>query len=168
MKQLIVSRHAKTEPYKSSSTDFGRVLTDRGHKDIILVSNYLIRNQWIPEAIYYSAAARTTESAADFEVAFGSATADDIHMYSMERLYMCGVQELLDTLYAIPDDLDRAMIIGHNPSIAEFIYTLGLYTMVPTTGTAIFSSDSDSWSKFESQAIKKLDFITPKMLKSTE
>ncbi len=165
MKRLFICRHAKTEPYTTSSTDYDRSLTDRGHKDIILVGNYLMKTQPLVQGIYHSSAMRTTETAEDFRDLYLAEKDAQVGLNSEKNLYAASTSQVMDLIYTFPDELDSVMVVGHNPSIASFLYHFGLEEVVPTTGTGVLSIETNKWVDWSSSTVNLLDFVTPKQFK---
>ncbi len=151
--------------YTSGETDFGRRLTTRGHKDIILVGNYLIQNKYIPQSIYYSTATRTTETAEGFQAFFLDATRQNIELCPIPELYAANPSQVVDLIYTLPDDCQSAMIIGHNPSIASLLYHCGVAEHVVTTGTGILRVHSNTWAQWAADRVELEDFIIPRQFK---
>ena len=117
-RQLIVMRHAKAEPF--ASTDHARVLTDRGHADAADAGAWLAEVGAIPDHALVSTAERTRETWSDLAEASGStveATFD-------EGLYHGGVDSVLESVQALPDDARTVLVIGHNPAAAYLAHLL--------------------------------------------
>ncbi len=165
MKTLIISRHAKTEPYTSSGKDYNRVLTERGHKDILLVTKYLANMPLVPEQIYHSAAMRTTQTAEGVATTYQNLGQPTGELIPLEELYAADVEELMQLVYNLPDHKETVMIVGHNPSIAALLYCLGNRNTVPTMGTGVVEIDAAEWAQWETASRTIRDFVTPKQFK---
>ena len=67
MKQLILFRHAKTEPYAETGTDESRKLTDRGHSDAQIIASQLKALKVEPSYALVSSARRTRETFSELQ-----------------------------------------------------------------------------------------------------
>ncbi len=165
MKKILLTRHAKTEPFQFSKPDFERKLVPRGFKDIDLVSKFLIDQEQIPQQFFYSPALRTTQTADRFAENFRADTDASIPMSTVEDLYMAHVEDIDNLIYGLHDELDTVMIIGHNPSMMDYLLRQNRVQNMPTTATAVFSSDVQKWSSWGVKVPELEFYISPKMLK---
>lgn len=150
MKLLILVRHAKTERLYHGITDFQRSLTkNRGKKDSVLISNVLLKNDIIPDMIISSPANRAIETAQIF--------ARELN-YPVERISVKDLlydyfttNDILNMLYSVNNNLDKVLIVGHNPSIADLgdRFTNGFHSHLPTTGALGIEFDVNNWSEIE-------------------
>lgn len=165
MKQLILSRHAKTEVIRHDISDFERNLTSRGIKDSALVSNHLFKKGIQPELIISSTANRAIATARLFANRFNI---QQDQIVQVDQLYHgFSTQEFLEMLQNTAGQLNHIWVFGHNPDIASWAYTLldEAYLHVPT-GTAIgIEFDVENWSDINARSGKLIHYTTPKMLK---
>jgi phosphohistidine phosphatase len=74
-----------------------------------------------------------------------------------ENLYLSGPTAYLETLRQLPADVDRAMIVGHNPDVEELVHFLtGRDVRMPTAALAHVELALDDWSKLHEDAPGKL------------
>jgi len=165
MKQLILSRHAKTEVIRYDISDFERNLTQRGINDSALVSNHLFDKGVQTDLIISSPANRAIATARLFAHRF------DIQLdriVQVDQLYDgFSTQEFLEMLQEKANHHERLWVFGHNPDIASWASKLldEGYLHVPT-GTAIgIEFDVDNWSEIDARSGKLIHYTTPKMLK---
>ncbi len=165
MKQLILSRHAKTEVIRYDISDFERNLTPRGINDSALVSKHLFDKGIQTDLIISSPANRAIATARLFAHRF------NIHLdqiVQVDQLYDgFSTQEFLEMLQEKANDHERLWVFGHNPDIASWASKLldEGYLHVPT-GTAIgIEFDVDNWSDIDARSGKLIHYTTPKMLK---
>ncbi len=88
---------------------------------------------------------------------------------------MATPERLLGALHDVPDDVERLMIIGHNPSLERFARSLAgpeskkkpmrrLAKIFPTATLAIIEFDTDSWARVVVGAGRLVRFVRPKDL----
>jgi phosphohistidine phosphatase len=163
MKRVVLVRHAKAVQW-GYNDDFTRELTGRGERNAETVSNYLKKNEIIPDLILTSPAARTRQTANIFAASFG---------YPAERIkkepnlyHGYTTDEFLDLLRAIPDIKNVVYIFGHNPSI-EF-YARNLCKLfdndVPTCASVIIDCPIDSWRNLGARSAQLYQQVNPKDL----
>ena len=76
-----------------------------------------------------------------------------------ERLYLAGMQRIIDLLSEQDLGFNSIMIVGHNPGFTDFANYLvpGLTNNIPTCGGVSVIIDTDDWSL---QASKKVELVT--------
>jgi len=120
---LWLLRHAKTvaDPPLGRS-DFERVLTPRGRRDATALGHLFggqgkglgpaLKGVPRPAVALVSAAARTSATA---ELVLAEMD-DPPEQRLVDDLYYAEPEEVLDLLRALPDELQAAMVVGHNPT----------------------------------------------------
>ena len=120
---LWLLRHAKTvtDP-PPGGTDFDRVLAPRGRRDATALGRLFagsgkglgpaLESVPRPQVALVSPAARTTATA---ELVLAE-VADPPERRTDEALYGAEPEEVLAFVRALPDDVDAAMVVGHNPT----------------------------------------------------
>jgi phosphohistidine phosphatase len=117
MKTLLVMRHAKSSWDDSGLADHDRPLNARGKRDAPLMGRWLLQEDLVPEEIITSTAKRalaTAEAvagASDFE---NEIKVDRFYYHADAEMYTEGVKDL-------PDEIQLAMIIGHNPGLEDLV-----------------------------------------------
>ena len=165
MKQLILSRHAKTEVIRFDINDFERNLTNRGINDSALVSSYLLEKGIETDLIISSPANRAIATARLYANRF-NIQLDQI--IQIDQLYDgFSTQEFLEMLQTKAGQKDKVWVFGHNPDIASWASKLidEGYLHVPT-GTAIgIEFDVENWTDIDARSGKLIHYTTPKILK---
>ncbi|MGZ2369819.1 SixA phosphatase family protein [Ancylomarina sp. YFZ004] len=165
MKQLILSRHAKTEIIRSDISDFERNLTSRGINDSAIVSSYLLDKGIRTDLIISSPANRAIATARLFANRFNI---ELNKIVQVDQLYDgFSTQEFLGMLQNKAGQYDQVWVFGHNPDIASWASTFleEGYLHVPT-GTAIgIEFDVANWSDIDARSGKLVHYTTPKELK---
>ena len=82
----------------------------------------------------------------------------------LENLYTFSYFDLLKEVKNLDDQIQTAIIFGHNEAFTEFVNRMGntyLYNL-PTSGIALIAFDSNSWKEIERG--ETLSIIKPKKL----
>src|ERR1700722_2113816 len=176
---LWLLRHAKTvtDPPPGGS-DFDRVLAPRGRRDAIALGLLFagsgerlgpaLKAAPRPQIALVSPAART------------AATADLVLVgvpeppqYRLEEgLYAADPEEVLALVRTLPDDVDAAMVVGHNPTAQSLSQGLlssrdkkGRSSVVrhgfPTCALGVYSFAVDSWADVATGKAKLVAIMTP-------
>lgn len=119
MPTLIVLRHAKAVA-GLGTPDIDRVLNDRGRADATATGDWLRANDLVPGAVLCSPAARTRETLALLRI-----EAEVSAEVSFESgIYDNDPEGLLALVNRLSDDAERALLIGHNPSVHQLVHDL--------------------------------------------
>ena len=143
-KQLLIMRHAKSSWKDIGQTDFERVLNKRGRRVAPQMGQYLVDQGAVPDKIISSSASRaalTTELVAE---AAGVADAD---VQYVKYLYHAPADEYLEALERFDgENVERLMMVGHNPGLEELIYRLAkAHERMPTAAIARFDLGDKDW-----------------------
>ena len=143
-KQLLIMRHAKSSWKDMGQTDFERVLNKRGRRVAPQMGQYLVDQGAVPDKIISSSANRaalTTELVAE---AAGVADAD---VQYVKYLYHAPADEYLEALERFDgENVERLMMVGHNPGLEELIYRLAkAHERMPTAAIARFDLGDKDW-----------------------
>lgn len=156
MKSLTLYRHAKTERDSASGRDFDRRLTERGCADAARVGNE-IRDLGLDfDRILLSPARRAVETA---EGAGLKQTQIE------ERIYNASTEQLIAIVEGIEDDVERLMLVGHNPGFERLASRLLGETVEMPTGSLIdIEIAAGSWAKAVRVVGRMIRFLKPKNL----
>src|SRR5665213_4157923 len=117
MLELILMRHAKTEPAASAAglgpADRKRALTDRGRADARLIGERMKAERCLPDRILCSPAVRTRQTLETLADTFGAAAPTEF----VEALYGGRSPDYLGIIARSGDTAKRLLVIGHNPTI---------------------------------------------------
>ena len=93
---------------------------------------------------------------------------------TLRSLYPGAPSRLLEALRRLPDEIGRAMLIGHNPGLAAFAVTLAaagpqkaLQQMRDKFGTAslaVLTCEIDHWRELVAAGARLESFVRPKDL----
>jgi phosphohistidine phosphatase len=165
MKTLILTRHAKSSWDDLTMMDHDRVLNKRGRKGATALGRWLAENQYLPEEVLCSTAARCQETWAFI----ADALPVDPPTKFIKRMYLPAP----DTLYEVlkKATADTAMMVAHNPGIAEFAARLlreppahAKFQQYPSGATTIITFDIPDWSTPFMGKGTATDFIVPRDL----
>ena len=143
-KQLLIMRHAKSSWKDIGQTDFERVLNKRGRRVAPQMGQYLVDQGAVPDKIISSSANRaalTTELVAE------TAGVADADVQYVKYLYHAPADEYLETLERFDgENVERLMMVGHNPGLEELIYRLAkAHERMPTAAIARFDLGDKDW-----------------------
>ena len=144
MKQLIITRHAKSSWDDPSLDDIDRPLNKRGQKAAPKIGRALKERNILPEAIHISPSVRTRLTAGLIcgEIGFAPAEIEIIPAF-----YGTSVHEMIHHLAA--QSQHSIMVIGHNPCWTDLCNRLTDINLanLPTAGTLIIDFPIDSWDQ---------------------
>ncbi|GAA4239445.1 histidine phosphatase family protein [Actinomadura meridiana] len=112
---LIVLRHAKAVA-GLGIPDIDRTLNDRGRRDATATGEWLRAHDLVPGLVLCSTAARTRETLARLDV--------DAEVSFESGIYDNDPDGLLDLVNQVPGDVERVLLIGHNPSVHQLVHDL--------------------------------------------
>ena len=133
MKKLILFRHAKSSWKDSAIPDHQRPLNKRGKKDAPRMGEYLQDQGVYLDVILCSTAKRARATAKGFlkEYTFEG------DLFYIDDLYQARNDTFITLLKQLPENVDTAMIIGHNPEMEIFLEIIcDEYEHMPTASMA--------------------------------
>jgi phosphohistidine phosphatase len=147
MKQLYLLRHAKSAWDDDSLPDHERTLSPRGQRHAPLMAAHLAEHVPAPDHIYCSDAVRTLETLRPVAKAWKLAAKKTT---VTPDLYLATEKKLLHFLRALPDTLDRVLLLGHNPGLTDLVNRLtpkGEYLKnIPSGGFVALDLDIVGWA----------------------
>jgi phosphohistidine phosphatase len=166
MKTLYLLRHAKSSWKDPGLDDLDRPLNKRGRETAKTMAAYLRRVKITPDVVLCSTAVRTqqtlkpiTKAIKPPRVAFES------------RIYGVAQPELLKYLRGLPESVESALMIGHNPGLHDLALALAeaksrkrlppAEGKFPTGAMATFRLDGE-WKELRSNGATVLSFTSPK------
>lgn len=163
MKTLLLMRHAKSSWKESKLDDKERPLNKRGRSDAPMMGQILIDRELIPQRILSSSALRARQTA---EVVKESAGYQGDVTY-LDQLYMAEAEGYIAVLRELPDEVERVMLIGHNPGLETLLQILsGSIESLPTAVLAHLVLPIDQWSQLTPETQGELvDIWRPKQLR---
>jgi phosphohistidine phosphatase len=148
MKTAYILRHAKSSWDEPTQLDFDRPLNGRGKKDAPRVGEWLRSEDSLPDLILCSAAKRAQQTAE----ALIEAADFDGPVYYEERFYDAEVSTWLDALANLPRNVDRVLVVGHNPTLEELVYALCRTGItMPTAALVEIDLPLEEWGELSTQ-----------------
>jgi phosphohistidine phosphatase len=179
VRTLWLLRHAKTvaDP-PPGGFDFDRVLAPRGRRDAMALGRLFagkaeglgpaLRSVPRPKVALVSPAARTRATAE--LVLAGMAQPPECRFG--DELYGAEPEEVLAHLQALEDDVDAAMVVGHNPtahSLSQSLIaprdkkgvSLAVRTGFPTCALGVYTFKVAHWADVEAGTAKLVALLAP-------
>jgi phosphohistidine phosphatase len=166
MTTLVLLRHAKSA-YPSDVADFDRPLAGRGIHDAPLAGAWIRAHVAPLERVIVSSAARALQTweLADTELEFdGPVTIDP-------RVYEASPQTLLTVVNELPDTVQTALLVGHNPGLellmrllartGDAVAVRAVDEKYPTAGIAVLTFDS-TWAALREGTARLSAFAAPR------
>ncbi len=168
-KHLFVLRHAKSSWDDPGIDDHERPLAPRGRRAVKVLAEHFKMHGVDPALILCSSSRRTRETLEGIGLG-GEALIED-------ELYAASPGQLLERLQRISDEVDSAMVIGHNPAIQVLVLRLAgagrteangsqlheVQRKFPTGACATLTFDGE-WSELRAGGARLEAFVRPKQL----
>lgn len=153
MKTLLLMRHAKSSWDEKDQDDYDRPLSKRGKKNAPHMGEMLKDEKIMPDVILASAAVRTRQTA---ELLMEELKYRGDICY-LNSLYLAEVETYVKEVQRIPDEMNCAMIIGHNPGLESLLQmTTGKVESLPTAAVAYLKLPVVIWAEFTAQTPAEL------------
>jgi phosphohistidine phosphatase len=134
MKTVLLMRHAKSSWKHEDLKDVDRPLNKRGKKDAPYMGELLAKKKKTPELILSSSAKRARQTAK----AVAKECKYDGEIQYFDSLYLAEPEAYIDALKKLPDELNRVMIVGHNPGLESLLQQLSGRVETLSTGAIAF------------------------------
>lgn len=152
MKTLLVMRHAKSSWSDDRLADHDRPLNERGRRDAPRMGRLLAEQGLAPDAILCSSAVRARDTA---ELVAEESGAEAPAVRPM--LYGGDVADYLAALRRLPDEVDVALVVGHNPTVSELVDALAdADEAMPTAAVAHVALPLARWADLDEDAEGRL------------
>jgi phosphohistidine phosphatase len=167
MRRLYLLRHAKSSWDDPALADHDRPLAPRGRRASKAIGGHLRREGIAPSLVLCSSSTRTRETLTLIAPSLGEGT--DVQIKS--ELYAASAEDLLGALREVPDEVESAMLIGHNPGIQDLTLSLAasgaemarVRRKYPTAALATLDVEG-SWRELAPDAAELTSFVKPKEL----
>ena len=168
MKTVLLLRHAKSDWGQPGLADFDRPLAKRGLKDAPRMGQVLADFEMTPDKILASPARRAKQTTELVAEACGyKKTAIEWH----DSFYGGYSDDLITALQRLPDSVERAMLVGHNPTMEETAAALlvgdadeKLSITIPTAGLLCLDLDIMTWTDLEPGDAILRWYLIPKLI----
>jgi phosphohistidine phosphatase len=169
-RQLIVLRHAKSD-WPAGIPDKDRPLAKRGRRDAPAAGRWLAEHVGRIDLVVHSDARRTTETWAAVEAELIAGGGRIGKVKASARVYDASAEALLEVLRAVPDDVGRVLLVGHNPGVQDLVVTLAgqgsesgaalAAAKFPTSGLALLRL-AGPWSGMAAGGAILEEFVVPR------
>jgi len=157
VKTLLLARHAKSDWETAGLRDHDRPLNARGRRDAPVMARRLRDDGVGLQRIVSSSAIRARSTADEYAAAFELAVVEET------ALYAASARTILAVASALPDAVEVAMLVGHNPGMADAVAELtGSFAEFPTCAIAECAVDVTSWSELIDGSGSLLRLRTPR------
>lgn len=174
MKTILLLRHAKSDWGDPGLADFDRPLAKRGLKDAPLMGEALALFDCVPDTIVSSPAQRARQTA---ELVAKACGYPPKNIQWTDSFYGGGRADMIVALQRLPNQIESAMLIGHNPTLEETAVTLlaanaggdgdgAINLRVPTAGLLCLEADITAWAELEPGDTILRWFLLPKLVKA--
>jgi len=144
MKTLLIMRHGKSSWKDPALPDRERPLAKKGIKASRRMGLFIQEKELIPQRILCSSARRSVQTAQLFCETCGCPDTVEV----LDELYMAEAETYIRALQNLPDELERVMIIGHNPGLEFLLQMLsGELVSLPTSVIAHLTLPIQHWSE---------------------
>jgi phosphohistidine phosphatase len=168
MKSVLLLRHAKSDWGDSDLPDFDRPLAKRGLIDAPQMGRVLLKYHCVPDQIISSPAKRAQQTSQLLAESceYNQSIQWDASFYGGDS------DDLLNALKRLPAWVERAMLVGHNPTMEE---TAGQLLggpdnppdlSMPTAGLVCLDLHLDNWALVRPGSGILRWFLVPKLLKA--
>lgn len=169
MKTLTLLRHAKSDWTDAVQRDFDRPLNDRGRRAARTMGAYMAEQGLGFDKVIASPALRVRDTLDEVARGYRRALAAAFD----QQVYLASASALLDLVRETGADVDRLLLVGHNPGVEELALELAaddadnpmlreVEIKYPTATLAEIVLDVDSWSDAASGRIVR--FVRPRDL----
>jgi phosphohistidine phosphatase len=144
VKTVLVFRHGKSDWDEDRGVDHERPLAPRGVEAAKAIGRFLARVDQLPDRVFTSPAVRARDT-----VKLAAEAGDwSCPVEVRDRLYDASPADVLEVLRASPDDAERILLAGHEPTCSAFVggLTGGATVKFPTATVARIDLDVGSWA----------------------
>lgn len=165
MKSLLLLRHAKSDWDSGPGDDHDRPLSGRGRKAAARMGLFIAEAGLVPDLCLTSTAVRAADT---LTRAARHGGWDHVPRQDLRSLYGAGPADVAGVLAALPDDIDRILLVGHEPGWSEAVRVLtGGSSVRMATGTlARIDFEVDRWVDCRVGGGRLSALVTPKLLEA--
>ena len=167
MKNLYLTRHAKSSWGNPGLADIDRPLNGRGKKAAPLMGKLIVDKGEKPELLISSPANRAFSTAKVFASAMGLHETD---VLIKDTIYGAGVHQLLNLVQDVDDLYNSIMLFGHNPTFTSFCNMLSGENIlnIVTCGVVRIDFEFSSWKNIDFNSGRMIYYEYPKKYTDTQ
>jgi len=170
VKTILILRHAKSDWGTPDLPDFDRPLAPRGLEDAPRIGQVLARFNCIPDQILASPAQRARQTAQMAAAACGYQKS----IQWADDFYGGDSHTLIEALQRLSPSVERALMVGHNPTMEETVSTLlagptedeAVAIRIPTAGLVCLEVGIADWAMLQPGQASLRWFLIPKLVKA--
>jgi len=167
VKRLFLLRHAKSAWNDPTLRDRDRPLAPRGRKAAKRVGRWARRHDVRPQLVVCSSAVRARQTLERVLPGLGEPA-----VWIEVTLYAAAADTLLARVRALPEEVDEAMLVGHNPGLMELALLLAApgpkrkraRSNVPTGALVELEIEAGRWADVEPGEARMTRFVVPRDL----
>ena len=163
MKILHLIRHAKSSWKDNNLADIDRPLAPKGIRACAVMAPEITKTGCDFSNVFISPSKRARET---IERIASNLKRTSVTWTVAEKLYTFSAHDLLEFCREdLPENINKAVIVGHNPAFHDFCNRVGDKTIekLPTCAYARLELDADSWTVIGLRRMQLTVFLTPKM-----
>jgi phosphohistidine phosphatase len=168
VRRLHLLRHAKSSWDDATLDDRDRPLAPRGRRAATRIARWARKHDVRPQLVVSSDALRARETLERVLAGLGE---PDVRIEN--ALYGARAETLLERVRALPDEVEEAMLVGHNPGLADLLLLLAgpgklrerAEAKVPTGALATLEADVARWAELEPGGARLVAFVVPRELR---
>lgn len=146
MKTLLLLRNAKSSWKDSKLKDRERPITKKGRKAAALMGELIKANELLPQLLLSSSVVRACQTTQQVMTSM-EYTGKILYL---DHLFMAEADVILDALSLLPDDLERVMVVGHNPGLESLMQILsGRIESIPPGSLAYLCLPIHTWRELK-------------------
>jgi phosphohistidine phosphatase len=161
MKTLYLMRHAKSSWDFTDLSDHDRPLNNRGRKDAPAMGRELAAREISVDLILSSSAVRALSTA----TLVAKELEYDVDKIAVEEeVYKADKRQLLEIIKNIPNQFDKVLLLGHNPTMTDLVNLLSpeLIPDLPTAGIVALRFACTTWREVSKDYATFQFFDAPK------
>lgn len=145
MKELFLVRHGKSSWKEAEVHDKERPLSIRGVEEVYKLAEDFKERGYYPELVITSSATRAWQTARILAEGFEYPVS---RINVSDWLYSCTKNELFDELRKVSNQIDSVLIVGHDPSLTNFVNLFMRYPLekIKASGFVHIQFESNDWS----------------------
>ncbi len=169
MKTLFLLRHADASAQTTEQDDIDRCLSARGCDEAAGLSARFDRLTNRPTVCICSEATRAVETLDGLRASPNWAR--DAKVEIDAALYLASTETLLERLSWVEDEVDRVLVVAHNPGIGQLLHALAksgdtammerLHRGFAPAALAVLEFDVEQWSQIGTQPGRLIDMSDP-------
>jgi phosphohistidine phosphatase len=167
VKRLVLLRHAKSAWDDPALRDRDRPLAPRGRKAAKRVGRWAKKNEIRPQLVVCSSAVRARQTLERVLPGLGEPA-----VWIEVTLYAASAETLLARVRALPDEVDEAMLVGHNPGLQDLALLLAVpgpkreraRVNVPTGALVELELEAGRWAEVSPGEARLTRFVVPREL----